>query len=185
MIGIVLAAGAGARFGGPKALVRAGDGTPWLALAHTALRDGGCDEVVVVLGHGADEARALVPDGATAVVATRAQDGLSASVRAGLEAARERSPDAVVLVTVDTPGMPAEAVARVIEAVGSAPRRALVRATYGARPGHPVLIGADHLDALTASLTGDAGAGPYLRAQGATPVDCLDLWDGHDVDRRE
>ncbi|HWR85187.1 MAG TPA: NTP transferase domain-containing protein, partial [Rhodoglobus sp.] len=48
--GIVLAAGAGTRAGGAKALRREPDGTPWLELAATALRDGGCERVVVVLG---------------------------------------------------------------------------------------------------------------------------------------
>ena len=45
----MLAAGAGTRAGGPKALRRDADGVPWLHLAVAALRGGGCDPVLVVL----------------------------------------------------------------------------------------------------------------------------------------
>ncbi len=68
LCGLVLAAGAGTRYGGPKALARTADGTPWLALAAGALRDGGCVDVLVALGAQAAEARPLVPDGAEALL---------------------------------------------------------------------------------------------------------------------
>ena len=60
--GVLLAAGGGRRMGRPKALMRSADGRPWLTTAVQALRDGGCRSVVVVLGAGADEARALLED---------------------------------------------------------------------------------------------------------------------------
>ena len=84
--GLVLAAGAGTRAGGPKALRRDEAGSPWLQLAVTALRAGGCADVTVVLGAGAAEARSLVPDDVAVVVADDWQQGLSASLRAGLRA---------------------------------------------------------------------------------------------------
>lgn len=185
VVGIVLAGGAGTRFGGPKALARAEDGTPWLARAHDALRRGGCGAVVVVLGAGADEAMPLVPDGAIAVVAADAAEGLAETLRAGLAAARERDPAAVVIVPVDTPDLPGSAVARVIAAGDPHPRSALVRAVYAGRPGHPVLVGADHLEALAGTLAGDVGAGPYLRAHRAVAIECGDLWHGRDVDTHD
>ena len=43
---MLLAAGAGTRYGMPKALA---EGGAWLRSGVAALRDGGCDEVVVVL----------------------------------------------------------------------------------------------------------------------------------------
>ncbi|WP_316296356.1 NTP transferase domain-containing protein, partial [Clavibacter michiganensis] len=58
--GVVLAAGAGTRYGGPKALATHPDGTPWLATAIRALADAGCSPVLVVLGARADEAEALL-----------------------------------------------------------------------------------------------------------------------------
>jgi len=71
----LLAAGAGRRYGKPKVLV---DG--WLETAVGALGDGGCAEIVLVLG-AADVA---VPPGLTAITVPLWHEGLSASVRAGL-----------------------------------------------------------------------------------------------------
>ena len=58
-VGVVLAAGAGSRYGQPKVL--AADGY-WLERAVAALDRGGCDEVIVVLGAaGADAVEIPVP----------------------------------------------------------------------------------------------------------------------------
>lgn len=180
--GIVLAAGAGTRFGGPKALVRDAAGVPWIARAVAALRAGGCDDVVVVLGASADTARALVPADARIVIASGWAAGLSRSLAAGLDAAS--SADAAVVVPVDTPELVPAAVARVRAAASTAPRDALVRATYRGEPGHPVLIGAAHWPRMRAQLRGDAGAGAYLAHAGAVAVECGDLWHGRDRDTR-
>ena len=51
-VGLLLAAGEGRRFGGPKALARDDDGTSWLLRAVQALRP--CSEIVVVLGAADD-----------------------------------------------------------------------------------------------------------------------------------
>ena len=90
-VGVVLAGGAGRRFGMPKALARADDGSPWVQRACRALLDGGCADVVVVLGARADEARELVPATARFVVAADWATGIAASLRAGLAAAAELS----------------------------------------------------------------------------------------------
>lgn len=179
--GLVLAAGAGRRFGGPKALARDPGGVPWVERAVRALREGGCDPVVVVLGAAADEAAGLVPAGVRIVRADAWTAGVSASLRAGLEVVASTSSPAVVVVPVDTPDLPAAAVAR----LGAHARpAALAFATYGGAPGHPVLLGRAHWAALIAETEGDIGARPYLRAHGATAVDCGDLWSGVDRDER-
>lgn len=191
-VGVVLAGGAGSRFGMPKALARADDGVPWLELACRALLDGGCADVVVVLGARADEARELVPATATAVVAADWASGTAASLRAGLAAAAEPGADVAVVSLVDLPGLRADAVRRVLGAAhgraGSqdpeAARHTLARAVYGGRPGHPVLVGRAHWRPLADAVQGDTGAGPYLRAHGAVAVDCTDLGGGDDVDER-
>ncbi|PZE85271.1 NTP transferase domain-containing protein [Curtobacterium sp. MCBD17_032] len=189
MVGVVLAAGAGTRMGRPKALVRRPDGRPWLGAAVGTLLDGGCDEVVVVLGAAGREARALVPRRPTvrSVVTADWARGPSASLRAGLAAVASDPAVAAVLVSlVDLPDLPAAAVRRVLGTGGR--RTALRRATHDGVPGHPVLVGRSHWAALGVALATpaddrDRGAGPWLRAVGAEPVECGDLWDGTDRDR--
>jgi CTP:molybdopterin cytidylyltransferase MocA len=183
-VGLVLAAGAGTRMGRPKALVRDDTGRPWLELAVGALLDGGCDGVVVVLGAAADEARALVParTAVSVIVAERWRDGLGASLDAGLTALEvDQAVDAALVALVDLPGLPADAVRRVL---GPRPRVDTLRqAVHDGRPGHPVLLGRAHWPAVRAELDGDRGAGAYLRRNGADRVECADLWDGADQDR--
>jgi CTP:molybdopterin cytidylyltransferase MocA len=60
----------------------------------------------------------------------------------------------------------------------------LARATYDGRPGHPVLIGKDHLGPLRGTLHGDVGARAYLDAHDVLAVECGDLATGADVDHR-
>lgn len=182
--GIVLAAGAGTRFGMPKGLARTPDGTPWVVRAERLLSAAGCREVVVVVGARADEVRALVPGDALVVEAADWAEGMGASLRAGLVAASALAPDVVVVMPVDTPDAAPAAVARVLAALGPEPRGALAQAVYGGEPGHPVAIGADHLAEAAASLRGDRGARPYLAAHGVVEVECGDLWSGADVDTR-
>ncbi|MGP4055329.1 nucleotidyltransferase family protein [Mycobacterium sp. 4D054] len=171
--GVVLAAGAGTRFGMPKVLA---DGGAWLRASVAALAGGGCDDVVVVLGAAVVE----VPAPARAVVAEDWGVGLSASVRAGVRAAG--TTDFVVLTTVDTPGVGAEAVRRVLAA---AQESGLARARYDRRPGHPVAIARRHWPALLDTLSGDVGAGPFLNSRDdAVAVDCADLGSGRDIDTR-
>jgi nicotine blue oxidoreductase len=172
--GLLLAAGAGTRYGGPKALV---DG--WLPGAVTALRDGGCASVTVVLGAAADEARRLVPPDASVVVAADWAEGMGASLRAGLGALAES--DAVLVHLVDLPDVGASVVRRLLEAASAS---ALARATYAGVPGHPVLLGRDHWAGVAASAVGDQGARDYLRRHEVDEIECGDLAEGDDVDVR-
>ncbi|MFE3192240.1 NTP transferase domain-containing protein [Nocardia sp. NPDC059240] len=95
--GIVLAAGAGRRYGMPKVLAEDGR---WLRGAVAALRDGGCARIIVVLGATGPAHRTAdggwvvsqtsgiaIPEGAQPVWAADWNIGVSASMRAGLAAA--------------------------------------------------------------------------------------------------
>ncbi|MFI1918905.1 NTP transferase domain-containing protein [Nocardia sp. NPDC020380] len=95
--GIVLAAGAGTRYGMPKVLA---EGGAWLGSAVHALRAGGCARVFVVLGatgpahrlsNGSwvvsEESGIALPAGTRPVWARDWAVGVSASMRAGLAAA--------------------------------------------------------------------------------------------------
>lgn len=185
-IGILLAAGEGRRMGRPKALVRDADGASWLLRSCAVLDEGGCDQVVVVLGAGAAEARALLADvPVDVIVAPDWSRGMSASLRAGLGFLVEG--DAALLHLVDLPDVGPEVVARVLEAglaaAGDDPGDALARAAYAGRPGHPVLLGRHHWPGVLRSAAGDEGARSYLAEHAPLLVECGDLATGADVDR--
>ncbi|BBX35436.1 putative MobA-like protein [Mycolicibacterium mageritense DSM 44476 = CIP 104973] len=169
--GVLLAAGAGSRFGMPKVLAAQGE---WLRGAVTALRDGGCADVVVVLGAAVVD----VPEPARAVIAEDWADGLSASLRAGIEALD--SADCAVLHLVDTPDVGADVVRRVLAA---AQESGLARAVYSGRPGHPVVVARTYWAELLAAVHGDEGARPFLRGRSdVVAVECGDLASGADID---
>ena len=189
--GLLLAAGAGRRMGGPKALLRDGNGWPFLERAVSALLDGGCDAVTVVLGAAADRARDLLDetlradDPAVSVVeAPDWDEGMGASLRAGLDALASTSDhDAALVTLVDLPDVDASVVRRVL-AAGTGPD-SLVRAAYDGRPGHPVLIGREHWDGVRATARGDQGARAYFSDHPPVDCECGDLATGRDVDRPE
>ncbi|WP_068116368.1 nucleotidyltransferase family protein [Nocardioides massiliensis] len=184
-LGLLLAAGQGSRMGSPKALVRGADGVPWLLSSRSGLLAAGCDRVLVVLGAESDAAQQLLGD-AEHVVAPDWADGMSASLRAGLEAAEQGSADAVLIHLVDLPDVTAAVMRRVLaHAAPGAPADSLARAAYDGTPGHPVLVGRRHWPALVAELDGDQGARGYLARHGATLVECGDLATGADVDTPE
>lgn len=179
-VGIVLAAGAGSRYGRPKATV-VEEGRSWLNLAVEALCDGGCAEVIVVLGAEIDEARTLLDGSVRVVVAEAWSDGISASLDRGLESAAEDERfDRAVVTLVDLPDVDGRVVARVLAATAGG--RTLARATFDGRPGHPVVLGRTHWEPVRAVVAGDRGAGPYLAEHGALAVECSDLATGVDVD---
>ena len=178
--GLLLAAGAGRRYGMPKALVRH-RGRLFVEHAADVLHEAGCTPVVVVLGAAAEEVRrsATLP-GSSLVDNPEWPTGMGSSLRVGLSTLPTAT--AVVILPVDTPGVTAEAVRRLMTL---ATPTALARATYHGTPGHPVLIGHDRWPAVAAQAEGDAGARPYLAQHEVTKVPCEDIAAGKDVDRPE
>lgn len=180
--GLVLAAGAGRRYGQPKALVRH-QGRLLVDRAVDTLRGGGCAPVLVVLGAAAGQVRATA-DLAGCLVAENPQwsTGMGSSLRVGLAELAGTGTTAVVVVLVDMPGITATAVRRV---AAGATTDALVMAGYGDRRGHPVLLGRDHWAAVTRLAEGDTGARRYLHLHAAAVrvVPCADVADDSDLDR--
>jgi len=173
--GLLLAAGAGRRMGRPKALV-----DTWLVDAVTTLRKGGCARVTVVLGAGAEEARPLLEGyDVDVVVATDWDEGMGASLRAGLQSLTEE-PTAALVTLVDLPDVGPDVMRRLLDRPVSA--GTLTRATYAGSPGHPVLIGRDHWAGVIESAIGDQGARAYLGSHQVELVECGDLATGRDVD---
>ncbi len=178
--GLLLAAGAGRRYGMPKALIEH-RGRLFVEQAATVLSAGGCSPVVVVLGASAAEIRARADlTGSSLVDNPDWESGMGSSVRVGLAQLSTVDSLAVVVLPVDTPGVTAEAVRRLARL--AAPD-ALARATYDGLPGHPVVIGRSHWVGVRELAVGDSGAREYLRRHPVLEVPCEDIATGVDVDR--
>lgn len=179
--GLVLAAGAGRRYGRPKALVER-DGQLLVERASATARDGGCRPVVTVLGAAAPAVRARADLGAAIVIDNPGwATGMGSSLRAGIAALWATEAVAVIVLLVDMPGVTPEAVRRLT--VLASPD-ALAMAGYGSHRGHPVLLGRAHWADVAALAVGDVGARPYLRDRAADlrVVPCGDIASGADLD---
>lgn len=192
--GVVLAAGAGTRLGmGPKALLPY-HGRPLVESVAAALLDGGCSEVVVVLGAGARDVASLARlDRYKAVVNEDWPSGMGSSFLLGNATA---GPDNHLLIAlVDQPGLTSLTVGRLIAA--HRPRRITAAAYSGrdaegtaggtVRRGHPLLIDVGLRAAVAATVEGDAGARGFLRSHPelVDEVDCSDQSTGEDIDTPE
>lgn len=171
--GLVLAAGAGTRFGGPKAPVVV-DGERLVDRAVRVLTEAGCAPVLVVLGAW----RGDVP-GATVVGNDDWASGMGSSLRVGLAACADLPEvDDVVVTLVDLPGLSAEAVRRVRTAPAG-----IAQAAYAGERGHPVRFPRMHWAAVAQAAQGDAGARGFLRGRtDVTLVEVGDVADGADLD---
>lgn len=179
-VGLVLAAGAATRFGSPKQLA-GWAGAPLVTRPVTALRAGGVERNLVVLGANADRIAPAL-ESVDIVVADDWQDGLSASLRAGVRAAADLGAERVVVVLGDQPLLSGAAVAAVL-AEAQAGAGAIVRATYNGIPGHPTVLSRATFSPI-AQLRGDAGA-RELRGFAVQKVACDGLGSPEDVDTYE
>ncbi len=175
--GLILAAGAGTRFGSEPKLLAELDGRPLIEHAVRAqCAVAALERVVVVLGSHADEIAERVDFGrAEPVLCAEWSRGQAASLRCGVHALPEAR--RVIVTLGDEPLITSELIERF---VGEPPG---ARAVYHGRPGHPVVLGAEHLEAI-GSLSGDRGARGLL--DGGRSIECAGRVDlGKDVDTPE
>lgn len=177
--GLILAAGAGRRFGGAKQLATI-DGEPlvWRAVRQMAAA-GGIDEIVLVLGARAEEILhdSRLPHRIRVVICPDWAEGQAASLRSGIAALGDV--DAVLVTLADQPLVGTAAIERVLGARSAG--SAAVRATYGGVAGHPVLLEAPLLPAVM-ELRGDTGARAVLSGVEVAEVPCDDVAAPQDVD---
>lgn len=161
MIGaIVLAAGRGTRFGGPKvtALLR---GTPVVRHVVDRLQEGGLAPIVVVCAPGDASVRAAVDGSGVTLVENPVRDeGLSASLRLGVESL-PGTVDGFVVALGDQPLIDPEVIRRMLGAWRDSNAAAVVPEYLDGR-GNPVLFDNTMRRHLVA-LTGDAGARDLLQ----------------------
>jgi len=180
--GLILAAGAGRRFGSAKQLAALG-GRPLLEHALLAMaRAATVERAVVVLGADADAVLAGVErHGAVPVICAGWREGQAASLRDGV-AALAGSVEAIVVVLGDQPAIDPRAIDRVTAARDGV--SVAVRASYGGRPGHPVLLERSLFEQVGA-LRGDQGARSLLAGAAVRIVACDGLGSDRDVDTVE
>lgn len=185
--GIVLAAGSSSRLGQPKQLLEL-EGRPLLQHAVDAAEGAGLADVVVVLGHRAEQVESSVTTGpgTRVVVNSEYLEGQATSLRAGLNAMGPGIRAAVVILG-DQPAVTAERIRAVVDAYEAASKY-VVQATYGSRPGHPVLFDRAVWPQLQA-VEGDLGAREVLKEHpdwierievgGEVPGD-VDTWEDYE-----
>ncbi|MGZ8480993.1 MAG: nucleotidyltransferase family protein [Candidatus Limnocylindria bacterium] len=150
--GVILAAGASRRYGSPKQLATVGERTMLERVAEIALAAGLAPIVAVV------PPAIRAPGGTLPVINDRPDEGISRSLRLGIEALPEDVEAAVVLLG-DQPTVSASWVAALLEeALGERP---VVAVRAEGRIGPPVLLRRDAFH-LVDETSGDAGLGPIL-----------------------
>lgn len=176
--GLLLAAGEGRRFGGPKALVEF-EGERLADRGVRTLREGGCDPVHLVTG-----AAEVTVAGAVSVPNPHWDSGMGSSLRTGLESLPPET-DAVVVALVDQPLISAAAVERLLAAHRAGAR--IAAATYTGNLRNPVLLAREHWPGVLALAVGDRGARAFLRAYSylVTLVACDDVAEPADIDTPE
>lgn len=157
--GLVLAAGSGERFGGPKQLAEF-DGEPLvLRAARQLLYLAAIQKVAVTVGAQADAVESALAETEVELIPVAGwEEGMAASLRAGIAALRDSS-DAVVVTLADQPLVTTDMVAAVLDAWDG--EASAVRAVHDGIPGHPVLIGSRLFDSVD-GLSGDVGAKALL-----------------------
>jgi molybdenum cofactor cytidylyltransferase len=177
--GLILAAGAGTRFGEEPKQLAPLEGRPLLdhaIAAQCAVPE--LERIAVVLGAFAEQILERVDfRRAEPVICQRWHEGQAASLRRGIEYLTDGHGVSRVIVTLgDQPRMTPEVIARF---VGEPPA---TRAVYEGRPGHPVVLGPVQMRAI-ARLRGDQGAREVL--QGGGTVECGSSGTSRDVDTPE
>jgi CTP:molybdopterin cytidylyltransferase MocA len=185
---IVLAAGRSSRMGRAKATLPVDGGHTFLTRIVQTFLDAGVDDVIVVVGHGADAIASRFSESGLPArfVLNRDYDrGQLSSLLAGLGAVDRPGVSAVLVTLVDVPLVSASTVRSVIEHYRRT-HAAIVRPTSGDRHGHPLLIDRSLFDKLRAADP-SAGAKPVVRAY-ATAVGDIPIEDEGafiDVDTEE
>ncbi len=176
---IVLAAGAGSRFGGGK-LLTSWNGRPLIAWSVAAAKASGVDAVTVVVGARHEEIAGCLDDDVEVVHCAGWEEGMAASLRCGVESLPIDA-EAALIFLADMPDVSPALGRSLLDKVLSGAPAAL--ATYDGAPAHPVAVHASAFS-LLASLQGDQGGRSLLTAL-PRAVHVVTDWPGStfDIDR--
>ncbi|PKO88118.1 MAG: nucleotidyltransferase family protein [Betaproteobacteria bacterium HGW-Betaproteobacteria-12] len=167
IVAILLAAGAGSRFGSDKLLHRLPDGRPLAVAAAQSLR-AACPRVVAVVRPEREAlARELAAAGCELVFCPQAELGMGHSLAAGVQATADAAGWLVALA--DMPFIAAASHRAVASCLQAGAR--LAATSYAGRRGHPVGFAAEWFADL-AALSGDQGAKTILESHRRLVVLC-------------
>jgi CTP:molybdopterin cytidylyltransferase MocA len=141
------------------------EGEPLVRRIAAAAVEAGADPVVVVLGANWEMIAPALLGLSPVTIALNLEwsKGLASSLATGLSTAvAMTSCDAVLVTLADQPLVDVAALRGLIAAFDT--ERRIVASAYDDTVGVPALFGHEHLDALM-QLTGDAGAGSWLRSR--------------------
>lgn len=179
IVGILLAAGTGSRFGANKLLHPLEDGVPLALHAARSLRAALGEVVAVVRDVHGEVARLLSAEGLRVACCERAAEGMGASIACGVAAASGAA--GWVIGLADMPFVRPGTVAAVAAALGAG--ATIAAPVHDGRRGHPVGFSHRFRDDLRV-LTGDVGARGLLGAyaEQVLLIECGDAGVLMDVD---
>ena len=181
IVGVVLAAGTGSRFGPGEKLRATLDGRPLVAHAVDTLLDTSLDRVVGVVRSDAVEVGELFNSfGVGTVRNPDFEAGQSTSVARGVEVAELYRADAALFALGDMPCVRPGTVEALLRRYRSTDAR-IVAPAHGGERGNPVLLDRVHFDALR-DLDGDTGGRELLENEPVSLVETDDPGVRLDVD---
>jgi len=175
---IVLAAGAGTRFGGPKVNATLPDGRRFLDVVAEGCITCGADPVIAVVPPGT-----AVPAGVRAVVNARATDQQIISLRLGLAQLANSSVAGALVWPVDHPFVQATTALAVVDAARRTGAPVVVPVHEGRR-GHPVWFAREAWRELMAVADGGARAVVHAHGERVHEVAVEDAGVLRDIDAR-
>ena len=174
---VVLAAGQSRRMGSLNKLLQRVDGRSMIVHAVEAAIQSGADPVIVVTGHEADEIREALKDHTVTFAHNpHYDDGMSTSLRAGIEALPVGIDGALVCLA-DMPKVDAPVLRSLIDAFDPSHGRSIGVPTSQGKRGNPILWAARFFPAMML-LAGDVGARHLI---GEHAEDVYEIETGHAV----
>lgn len=178
---VLLAAGAGSRFGGEKLLHPLDDGVAIAAHAARNLVAAGLEVIAVVRWGDFPLYNMLEEEGCQVTMFQGAAHGMGASLAHGV--AQARGADGWVIALADMPRIAPDTIRKVIAALEEG--AAIVAPVRKGERGHPVGFGAQLRDELLA-LDGDQGARAVVERhrEAVKLIECDDPGVLYDIDRK-
>jgi molybdenum cofactor cytidylyltransferase len=166
---ILLAAGESRRMGKLKQLMPLGKGTI-IEQAIDNLIASALDEVIVVLGHKAEEIKEAISTRSVKIAFNPSyQEGMSTSIIAGLKLVDPRA-EAVMLALGDLPLVDSQTINHLIDEFHKSDK-GIILPTYKDKRGHPVILAIKYQPELL-ELKGDIGAREIIKRH---PQDVLEV----------